>query len=417
MLGRPRAARPSKLPRHWSVMSDLRDLPALVRKANEGWLERPEARLLVCFSHLRWNFVYQRPQHILTRAAKDHLVVYFEEPGFGVQAAPTLQFKLHASGVLVALPMLPDGTVGDAIEDALRALVDSLLREFEAIAPRAHKTFWYYTPMALGFSDPDAADLCVYDCMDELSAFRNAPPRLIERERALLGRADLVFAGGQSLHEAKQAQGADVHLFPSSIEKEHFGKARTAGGESPPDQAAIARPRIGYFGVIDERLNADLVREIADLEPEWQIVMIGPAVKIDPKDLPQRPNIHWLGGKAYSELPSYLAGWDLGMMPFALNESTRFISPTKTPEFLAAGLQVISTPIRDVVRPYGELGLVAIAEDARSFVAAARQLLGHDKAEWLRAADAFLARISWDDTYAGMRKLMLEAGRARSGAA
>ena len=397
-------------------MFDLRDLPALVRGANETWLHNPDPLLLMCLSHLRWKFVYQRPQHLMTRAARDHLVIFFEEPIYRKEGAPALELRPQPSGVIVATPILGMGLDAQQVEDGERALFGSLLDALEGLAPAARKTFWYYTPMALGFTDPAAADLCVYACMDELSAFRGAPAQLVGRERALLAKADLVYAGGRSLHEAKEAQHAGVHLFPSSIEKEHFAKARENGQPAPDDQASIPRPRIGFFGVIDERLNADLVREIAEREPQWQVVMLGPVLKIDPKALPQAPNIHWLGGKPYADLPGYLAGWDLGIMPFALNESTRFISPTKTPEFLAAGLRVVSTPIRDVVRPYGEMGLVAIAEDAASFVAAARDLLSQDKAEWLRGTDAFLSGISWDQTYAAMRQLMEQRARERAGA-
>jgi glycosyltransferase involved in cell wall biosynthesis len=241
--------------------------------------------------------------------------------------------------------------------------------------------------------------------MDELAAFRGAPPELAVLEHELFRRADIVFAGGQSLYEAKCRRHRNIHLFASSIDARHFAEARLPMPE-PPDQAAIARPRLGFFGVIDERMDLDLVAALADREPDWQLVMIGPVVKIDPATLPRRPNLHWMGPRDYHELPAFLAGWDIGIMPFALNEATRFISPTKTPEFLAAGVPVISTPITDVVRSYGEQGLVEIAGDAAGFVSRAVTLMQRRRDGWLARVDGHLATTSWDKTWAGMSELL-----------
>jgi hypothetical protein len=249
--------------------------------------------------------------------------------------------------------------------------------------------------------------------MDELSAFLGASPQLIALERQLFERADLVFTGGLSLYEAKRGRHTNVHAFSSSIDFDHFAQARCIQVE-PDSQVGIARPRLGFFGVIDERMNIDLVREIANARPDWQLIMIGPVVKIDPASLPQRPNIHWLGPQSYGELPRFLASWDLGLMPFAINEATRFISPTKTPEFLAAGLRVVSTQIADVIRPYGEMGLVEIADDSAGFIDRIGNLLGHDKAAWQRKADAHLATMSWDKTWNDMTALMREARQRKS---
>jgi UDP-galactopyranose mutase len=261
--------------------------------------------------------------------------------------------------------------------------------------------------MAMAFAGHLTPDLTIYDCMDELSAFRGAPPRMLEFERQLLSRADLVFTGGRSLYEAKRGKHPRVHCFPSSIDAAHFAKARKGLAE-PADQAGIAHPRIGFFGVIDERMDIELVGALAALRPAWQFVMIGPVVKIDPASLPRRDNIHWLGGKKYAELPAYLSGWDAGFMPFARNESTRFISPTKTPEFLAAGLPVVSTPITDVVRDYGDAGLVEIAVEAGGFVQALEELMSQPREPWLRRVDRKLAKQSWDRTWAAMAGLMAE---------
>jgi UDP-galactopyranose mutase len=244
--------------------------------------------------------------------------------------------------------------------------------------------------------------------MDELSAFRGAPPSLLGLEVELLERADIVFTGGASLYEAKRNRHDNVHCFPSSIDAGHFGRARKDPQE-PADLAPVPRPRLGFFGVIDERFDIDLLASIAGLRPGWQFVMIGPVVKIDPALLPRAANIHWLGPKPYDDLPEYLAHWDLGLMPFALNESTRFISPTKTPEFLAAGLPVVSTPVRDVVEAYGKEGFVEIASTGSDVVAAVEYLMRRPREAWLECVDARLATGSWDTTWAAMQAMLCSA--------
>jgi UDP-galactopyranose mutase len=267
--------------------------------------------------------------------------------------------------------------------------------------------------MMLAFSDHLNPLAVVYDCMDQLSAFKGAPPELTLREAELLSISDLVFTGGQSLYEAKKESHPSVHAFPSSIDVPHFAAALDER-EEPDDQAGIASPRIGFIGVIDERLDIGLLDRIAELRPEWQYVMIGPVVKIDEKDLPRRSNIHYLGSKQYSELPAYIGGWDVAMMPFAMNESTRYISPTKTPEYLAAGRPVVSTPIRDVVRPYGDLGLVHIASTPEEFVAGIERSIATDLPAHRAAANKFLANISWDNTFSEMLQLVNAAISART---
>lgn len=362
---------------------------------------RPRAQrpLLLCLSHLRWDFVFQRPQHLLTRAALTQDVLFFEEPMFRPGVTPRLERRRTPEGVTVCVPLLPEGLPEPQVLAAQRALLDVLLAA-EAGRPLVA---WFYTPMALAFASHLAPDLTIYDCMDELSAFRGAPPRMLEYERQLLGRADLVFTGGRSLYEAKRGRHPRVHCFPSSIDAAHFGAARQQQAE-PADQAGIARPRIGFFGVVDERMDLGLVAALAAARPDWQLVMIGPVVKIDPASLPRAGNIHWLGGKQYAELPAYLAGWDAGFMPFARNESTRFISPTKTPEFLAAGLPLVSTPITDVVRDWGEV--VEIATDAGGFAQALEELMLAPREPWLRRVDCRLRRLSWDQTWREMAALM-----------
>jgi glycosyltransferase involved in cell wall biosynthesis len=353
--------------------------------------------VIICFSHLRWDLVFQRPQQILSRASKKYDVIYFEEPLFENCSYEWARVKTAAGGVQVITPILPVGADGVSVPAMQRRILDQVL----AGVPHDTLIAWYYTPMALPFSAHLRAKVRVYDCMDELSAFKNPPVRLIEREAQLFSTVDLVFTGGESLYQAKRNQHSRVYAFPSSIDASHFNEAR-AQLKDPTDQQDIPRPRVGFFGVIDERMDLTLVAKTANRMPDCQFVMLGPVVKIAPESLPRASNLHWLGSKSYVDLPSYLAHWSAGWMPFALNESTRFISPTKTPEFLAAGLPVVSTAIADVVRPYGALGLVGIAsaEDMADKLQIA--LAGKSDAAWLKKVDGFLAGKSWDKTWGEM---------------
>jgi UDP-galactopyranose mutase len=366
--------------------------------------------ILLCLSHLRWDFVFQRPQHLLSQAATHYRVVFFEEPITRPQpgAAPSLDLRRSAEGVLVATPVLPPGLDAAATDRAQREVLDALLAELDAPV----EVTWFYTPMALAFAGHLQPAVTVYDCMDELSAFRGASPRLALLERQLLKRADLMFTGGRSLQEVKRRLHPRVHLFPSSVDAEHFRAARRgpdAPGSDPADQVGLPRPRIGFFGVIDERMDYDLIAAAAELRPDWQWVMIGPTAKVDTTALPNAANLHWLGGKRYAELPSYLAGWDAGWMPFAMNEATRFISPTKTPEFLAAGVPLVSTPVPDVVADWGKGGLVEIVDGPDAVVAAIEAVLARPPAPWLARVDQRLASLSWAATWARMAALIEEA--------
>ena len=268
--------------------------------------------------------------------------------------------------------------------------------------------------MMLPFTRDLDADAVVFDSMDELSKFRFAPPRLLDLEQELIERADLVFTGGSSLYEAKKGRHDSVHLFPSSVDRVHFAKAR-AQQFDPADQEELPRPRLGFYGVLDERFDTELLDRIAEMRPDWSFVMVGPVVKISDEDLPKRRNIHYLGPKKYEQLPSYLAGWDVALMPFAMNESTQFISPTKTPEYLAGGKPVVTTPVRDVVRHYGKLEGVGVAATAEEFVDQCERMLTLDRhGDWLAEADLLLSSTSWSITQARMSALISEILGERS---
>ncbi|MEH2452560.1 UDP-galactopyranose mutase [Nostoc sp.] len=361
---------------------------------------------IVCLSHLRWNFVYQRPQHLLSRCAQGKRVFFIEEPIFSQEPLGRLNVSQDDSGVVVVVPHLPEGLSEEAINADLQVLINGLFIEHNI----NKYICWYYTPMAIAWTRHLQPQAVIYDCMDELSAFKGASPTLKNCEAELFRRADLVFTGGQSLYESKVNQHPNIYAFPSSVDVAHFGQGRTFE-EEPDDQANIPHPRLGFFGVIDERMDIELLAGIAEARPDWHLIIIGPIVKIDPAILPQHENIHYLGSKDYKELPAYLAGWNLAMLPFARNESTRFISPTKTPEYLAAGKPVVSTSIQDVVRPYGDLKLVRIADTTEEFVTAAEQAMQEDTpvSGWLSRVDAFLEQISWDRTWGSMMQLIESA--------
>ncbi|PIG92190.1 UDP-galactopyranose mutase [Gloeocapsopsis sp. IPPAS B-1203] len=372
-------------------------------------IEFTEIADVICLSHLRWKFVYQRPQHLLNRCAQRKRVFFIEEPIFSSHQEERLEINRDESGVWVVVPHLPEALSEEAIAPTLQKLIDNLFAQQNI----SKYICWYYTPMAIAFTRHLQPEVVVYDCMDELSAFKGASPALKNYEAELFRRADLVFTGGQSLYESKVNQHPNVYAFPSSVDVAHFAQARSQA-EEPADQAHIPHPRLGFFGVIDERMDIELVAGIADARPDWHLVMLGPVAKIDPATLPQRANIHYLGAKDYKQLPAYLAGWDLAILPFAHNESTRFISPTKTPEYLAAGKPVVSTSIRDVVRPYGEMQLVRIADTVEEFVTAVQTAMQEDVAlRWLSRVDTFLEQISWDRTWGSMIQLIDSAIAAK----
>jgi UDP-galactopyranose mutase len=355
---------------------------------------------------LRWNFVFQRPQHLMSRFAREMNVIYWEEPvEIGPRETAYLQVREapDSANVRVIVPHMPQGMPADAREAALSRLLDAHLATV-----RGTLIAWYYTPMMLPFSKHVTPDVTVYDAMDELSKFKFAPTHLLDLEQELIDRADIVFTGGSSLYEAKKDRHHSVHCFPSSVDRAHFCKARSRQFE-PGDQEDLPRPRLGFYGVIDERFDTALLDQVARIRPDWSFVMVGPVVKISEEDLPRRPNIHYLGSKTYEQLPGYLSGWDVALMPFAMNESTQFISPTKTPEYLAGGKPVVSTPIKDVVRHYGQLEGVKIASTQEEFVAAceaALELSHNPESGWLAEADLLLSATSWDTTQARMAGLL-----------
>ena len=370
-------------------------------------------RHLIVFCHLRWDFVLQRPQHVLTRLARSYKVLLVEEPVAGEGGAARFEQLMPLPGVEVLRAHTPGGGKGFA-DDQFELLKD-LLHDHLRQHGIDDYIVWFYTPMALPMLEGLRPKAVIYDCMDELSAFKNAPVQLHRREAALLEVADVVFTGGPSLYAAKRDRHPHVLCLPSAVDAVHFSRERALADSEGMRRAgelqgAIPAPRLGFFGVIDERLDLELVDHLAAADSNWQLVMVGPVVKISADELPQRANIHWLGQQSYQFLPQLVAGWDVCLLPFALNESTRFISPTKTLEYMAAEKPIVSTPVRDVSVLYGQD--VRIADGKASFVQACRDTLAEspeDRLQRIRKAALTVASYSWDNTAETMRLAIEDA--------
>jgi glycosyltransferase involved in cell wall biosynthesis len=369
-----------------------------------------EAFPLMVHCHLRWDFVWQRPQQIFSRLAHDHAVLFIEDP-VRHDGAAMLDITEPHPGVVRLVPRLPHDAPGGVDGECATTipLIESALATHPLLQGRFDNAVqWFYSPMsAPAMLGRFGARGVVYDCMDELANFRFAPPDIVAREKFLLERADVVFTGGFQLFEAKSAHHPTVYFHGCGVDVEHFGRARADATVVPASVAGLPGPVLGYFGVIDERLDYDLIAALADRFPEGSVVMAGPFAKVDPAELPQRPNLHWLGQQAYADLPALVKGFDVCLMPFAMNDATRFINPTKTLEYMAAGKPVVSTPVPDVVRNFTPVVAVACSHGA-FFDAVDQAACNPDRvllAEGIRRAEG----ATWDATVARMRRQYLDA--------
>ena len=376
-------------------------------------------RPLIVHCHLRWDFVWQRPQQLLSRLARHHPVLFVEDAMHADVDAPTLAVTEPHPNVVRVVPLLPHGHPSDT--DAQCTTVGPMLRAAMSVEPRVAGRFdgaiqWFYSPMtAPAFLGQFGTVGAVYDCMDELASFRFAPPDIVERERFLVRHARLVFTGGPQLHEAKSRMHPNVHCFGCGVDVGHYARARDAATEVPPELARLPRPVLGYFGVIDERIDYALLERLCDAFPEGSVAMVGPFAKVDPGALPRRPNLHWLGQRDYAQLPALVKGFDVCLMPFALNEATRFINPTKTLEYMAAGKPVVSTAVPDVLRQF--VPVVEVAHDHDGFVdAVARSVEAPCEALLARGIER-AQRATWESIVASMRGHLLDAFRPRRTAA
>jgi glycosyltransferase involved in cell wall biosynthesis len=372
----------------------------------------PADRPLIVQSHLRWDFVWQRPQQILSRFAEYAPVLFVEEPLFlDDVVAPALDITVPHANVFRAVPRLP----GSLRTDYERGTAESRTLVQAAIQPGGqlkglfnNPVQWFYSPFTapamLGAFNEIAV---VYDCMDELSKFRFAHPDLVRRERLLLANADVVFTGGYKLYESKKRHHHNVHFFGCGVDARHFGKARLPQTPIPSDVANLPQPVLGYFGVIDERIDYDLLAALSDSFPEASIVIVGPVVKVDPATLPQRTNIHWLGQRDYALLPGYVKAFSVCLMPFALNEATEYINPTKTLEYMAAGKPIVSTAVPDVVRNFTPV--VQIARSHREFTSLTAQAASFPNEAAIEQGLERASAESWQSIVAKMGRLVSEA--------
>ena len=364
----------------------------------------------IVFSHLRWDFVWQRPQQILSRLAATHPVLFVEEPHYGHSSLSRLDISYPLENIVRAVPQLNDRL--RAKYDVSMQMVCSLLQlEFQH-NPDLAKQFrepaiWFYTPMpspmVLEEFDPVGV---IYDCMDELAQFKGAPTDIRYREKSLMKKADIVFTGGRKLYEAKAPLHPCVHFFGCGVDIEHFSKAQSPDTIIPEDLRNLSGPTIGYFGVIDERLDYELIAHLSRSKPKWNIVMVGPVVKVNPEGLPQAPNIHWLGQRDYHVLPNYVKCFDVCMMPFALNEATEYINPTKTLEYMAARKPIVSTAVADVVKNFAPI--VRIAHSHEDFIRQVDTLRNPEDAE-LDAGLAMARNSTWDYIVGEIEKLITDA--------
>lgn len=362
--------------------------------------ETKKSEDIVVFSHLRWEFVYQRPQHVLSRLAKDRKILFIEEPiAYDDANYGTARIITPIENVSILQPRLP--------WEELIIHLPRIAQKRMAVMGMEPKVLWFYSASFSDLIDYFDHDMIVYDCMDELSAFKGAPSQLKSQERYLLKRADLVFTGGKSLYEEKSQYHSEVHCFPSSVDRAHFVKSLETKTQIPLDLALVGHPIVGFYGVIDERIDLQLLSAIARKMPEVTFVMIGPVVKIDETDLPQHKNLIYPGSQPYNKLPEYLKAVDIAMMPFALNESTKFISPTKTLEFMAALKPIISTPIRDVMREYSEV--VRIVNGVDEFEKAINYYVHEPKTAKISRKmrqQQILQNTAWSKTVESMKALI-----------
>jgi glycosyltransferase involved in cell wall biosynthesis len=371
---------------------------------------------IIVFSHLRWNFVWQRPQQFLSRFAANHPVLFVEEPDFRLEdgANPILIIENAGENVTSVTVALPANLRGKPeVAQIMRHYTQEAIAQVNEGGEFDNPLLWYYSPMeaawSLGYFEGRGV---VYDCMDELSQFRGAPPELIENEKRLIDAADVVFTGGYELWTKKSKQHPNCHFFGCGVEYDHFSKAQNDMTPIPEDVRELPRPIIGWFGVVDERVDYDLIKKAAELRPDWSFVLVGPVVKVDPASLPQAPNIHWLGGRDYKELPNYCRAYDVCMMCFALNEATEYINPTKALEYLATGKPVVSTPVRDVVRQYTDT--VLIAKSPEDFVACVERALNSPDPEMIRRGMERAREAGWERTVEKMQELIGEAIDAKT---
>jgi UDP-galactopyranose mutase len=384
----------------------------------------PASYDLVVHSHLRWDGVWQRPQQIISRLARDHRVCFVEEPIFRPPAdaplskeewawwdrlggPPALDVRRETANLTVIRAHLPPQEEPlPAVSAENRRLNLELVRAYLRDNGFTDVLRWHYAPMAVYLREACSSRAVVYDCMDELSAFKGAPPELAQRERELIAEADVIFTGGRSLYQGKRDLHPRVYRFDSGVELEHFQRATQTETPVPEDAARLPHPILGYYGVIDERMDMAALKQLAEADPSWQILLVGPVTKIEERDLPRAANIHYTGQRRYAELPGYLKAFDVCLVPFADNGATKFLSPTKTLEYFAGLKPVVSSPIADVVENYADI--VRIARSPEEYVTQVRAALTEEDRDRLRRGLEAAREKTWDAIIAQMAAIVDE---------
>lgn len=375
------------------------------------------SRDVVCLSHLPWDLALERPHQVMRRFARDRHVFFVEEPRATDAELRTVMRTAEPNVHVVSLGVPADMAPGD-VEIAYRRCVASLASSTE------RPLLWVYSPASVHAARDLDASLVVYDCVADHAARSEATPEVRAAEAELLARADLVFTAGTSLFESKRGRNVSTYPLPSSVDAEHFAHAASArergDHRDASELAGVPGPRIGFLGPIDDRVDLALVDRLAAARPDVQIVLLGALVGVTTWDLPDRPNVHWLGAKTYHELPEHVASWDAAMIPFRDDAATRRSEPSGLLACLAANKAVVSTPA-DEVMPYAERGVVKVVHADR-FVAGVDEALRDARdvvvtAVRRLACEGVLARTSWDRTYQAMRRLVDEAVMSREVAA
>jgi len=382
--------------------------------------EQENRKTIICFSHLTWDRnLFQRPQQLMLRFSKRFNVLYVS--GYSCRQFFIDLFrrkKTHSYHVTDNLAVyspfaLPPIKKYSSITIRLNKILLSFLvkRRLKKLKFK-DPILWIYHPRYIDAIGKFKEELIIYDCMDDFTSLLSDyedRERNIKDERALLKKADMVFAGGYSIAELKRDSREHIHVFPSAVEIYHFKKARSDNLEMPDDITDIPHPILGYWGAIDERVDHELLKRLAMKHPEWSIVLLGPIVRHKAGDLSylkEIKNIFWLGPKDYSLLPNYAKAFDVCLIPFVLSREGKFLSPTKTLEYLATGKPVVSTPITDVVRFYD--GVVGIADGPDEFGMAVRRCMEEDNASMKQKRICFTENKSWEDTAEKMEKLILD---------
>ncbi len=363
--------------------------------------------------HLRWDGVWQRPQQLMSRMARRRKIGFLEEPIFLQNGEQPYLHVRESQGVTIAQPHVPPQDewlpqVSESNQRIIRELVQPFIREHGF----TNGIRWHYAPMAIYLQELQQPAAVVYDCMDELSAFRGAPPALVQCERQLMSQADLMFTGGLSMYLNKREHHGNCHRFDSGVDLEHFAQATEPMTPVPDDARDSPRPILGYYGVIDERMDYDAIRALSAAFPEGTVKLVGPVTKVDPAELPQAPNIVYVGQRSYADLPRYLKAFDVALVPFADSSATRFLSPTKTLEYFAGRKPVVSSPINDIVENYADT--VWIARNPEEYVASVREALSGNNGERLERGIGYAREKTWDAIVQQMESLLMDTVSQKS---